>query len=89
LIEGKSFRRNKADFKKVYGIRSALVHGSLSPNDHKVINSVGTACDYSENSIRRALYNWPASKLRDEKFKVDELDQFFRELVVWVKAERG
>lgn len=86
LVEGKSFEQNKATFKKVYGLRSDLAHGSISPNDPTVGNLIGAACDYCEKAIRRALYNWPASKFRDEKLGADELDRFFNKLVDWVKA---
>ena len=89
LREGQSFEQNKSAFKKVYGLRSALVHGSISPNDPKVKELVGDACDFAEHAIRRALYNWPPSKLREESFSNDELDLFYNELIAGTKAGGG
>ena len=88
LIEGRSFEENKSAFKKVYGLRSDLVHGSISPNDAKVALLIGDACDYAENAIRRALYNFPTRLLREEEANATVLNQFFDGLVDWMKAER-
>lgn len=88
LIPNRDFAANKAAFKKVYGVRSDLAHGTISPNDPKVIKFIGDACDYSEAALRRALFNLPASKLRDESFKLSELDHFYNELIEWMKAGR-
>ncbi len=88
LIKDRGFEANKAAFWKVYAVRSDLAHGTISPNDPKVLKFIGDACDYSEAALRRALFNLPASAFRNEGFVVNELDHFFDELIDWMKAGR-
>ncbi len=77
FINGRSFDDNKVAFKKVYDVRSGLAHGRISPSDPRVFDYLSDACDYSEIAIKRALYNWPTEKLRDQLFKLSELDDLF------------
>lgn len=86
LIEGRTFEENKSAFSKVYGIRSDLVHGTMSPNDPKVAKQVIAAGDYAEFAILRALHVWGEEALRSPTFKNAELEKWFVGVVDWVKA---
>lgn len=84
MIAGQNFAENKAAFKRVYGIRSELVHGSISPSSAKVKQSLRLAADFAEFSLLRALHNWPAISAQRAKGEA-ELHGWYEELVVWVR----
>ncbi len=86
LIDGRTFEENKSAFSKVYGIRSDLVHGAMSPNDPKVAKQVIAAGDYAEFAILRALHVWGEEALRSATFKTAGLEQRFVGVVDRVKA---
>ncbi|WP_029625533.1 HEPN domain-containing protein [Sphingomonas sp. PAMC 26605] len=84
LIEGQDFAQNKAAFKRVYGVRSELVHGSISPSSAKVKQSLRLAADFAEYSLLRALHNWPAISAQRAKGEA-ELHRWYEDLVSWVR----
>jgi hypothetical protein len=86
VIEGQDFAENKAAFKRVYGIRSELVHGSISPSSAKVKQSLRLAADFAEYSLLRALHNWPAVSAQRTKGEA-ELHRWYEDLVCWVRNQ--
>jgi len=86
LMSDRTFDENKAAFKKLYNIRSELVHGSISPLDNKVARAVRDANDYCEFSINRALHMWARSAFLDQDLPPTQLERWFNALVEWRKG---
>ncbi|EIZ78254.1 hypothetical protein WSK_3136 [Novosphingobium sp. Rr 2-17] len=86
-IDNMSFYPSKNLFKKIYGIRSDLAHGTMSPNDPKVLSVVGKAGDYAETAILRALYVWGADNFSLSKFTPHKLRDWFNEVIEICKAD--
>lgn len=85
LLNFDSFSENKATFKRIYNIRSRLVHGSISPSDPKIANALAGANDFAENAILRLLINAEETAFSNPNFKNDALDNWFNRLVKSIK----
>lgn len=76
----------KADFKRVYDMRSKLAHGGISPGDPKVPVLLGFAADFAQHAMLRCLHQWT-----EEEFKLAHLSHakaksWFDEVVALVFA---
>lgn len=82
----KGFAELKAEFKRVYNVRSSLVHGSISPSSPKVRESVGAAAAFSEHALKQALHSWHETTLRDTGKDQTRLQKWFEDLITQARA---
>jgi len=85
----RTFEQNKAVFKRIYGIRSELVHGSISPLHPKVAGAVTEANDFCEHAINRALGVWSRDDFLNSELTVDQLDAWFERVLASFGQEIG
>lgn len=83
---GKGFAELKTEFKRVYDVRSGLVHGSISLSSPKVRATLGAAATFSEHALKQALHSWHETALRDTGKDQTRLQKWFEDLMTLARA---
>jgi hypothetical protein len=78
-LENRERWRN--DTKRAYGIRSKLVHGSLSPTSDMVYEGVGLGADIGRSALLSALSLIGADGLRAEGVSNKQLSRWYNGMI--------
>ena len=86
-----SFDEFVEQFKDFYGLRSGLVHGSISPFDPEVEERCELAVQLAGNALCAAFLFFDSQKIIERSPPNDELARIFDQLINWAKdvQERG
>lgn len=76
-------------FSKLYTLRSDLVHGSISPSDPKVVQSVGSAAELAEYVLNGALSEWGEDGLLSERINPQRLRDWYNRAVAIMDGTQG
>ncbi|MDY4385071.1 HEPN domain-containing protein [Pectobacterium aroidearum] len=74
----------KCKIKKVYDVRSRLVHGTLSPKDKDVERSLNVCIEITEMALTNLLYLWGKEGLAKKIVTNEQLDYWFETFSEWV-----
>jgi hypothetical protein len=69
--------RLRQEARRAYGLRSKLVHGSLSPKSDAIYEGVQLGADLGRDAILSTLGAWGETGLRDEKVSMRQLADWF------------
>lgn len=64
LDPAKSFDDLQSEFKRLYDVRSKLVHGEISPLDRRIAAALGSAAQFTEDAMLRCLHLWKEGEFR-------------------------
>ena len=73
-----------SDAKRIYHLRSRLVHGSLSPNDPEIGDEVWLAAHLGEESLANALILLGKDALKAEKVPKRRLAKWYKSIVAHI-----
>lgn len=81
-----TFEAWRAKAQTLYGIRSKLVHGSMSPRSPDVEQGVHLGAELGRATILSAISKFGADGLRLDAFSSNRLGQWFEEIITRVNA---
>jgi hypothetical protein len=84
-----SFTNWQADARKLYSLRSKLVHGSLSPHSAAVLEGVSLGAKIGEAALLHTLLAFGEAGLKDESASRKRLAHWFNSVVSRVLSDRS
>jgi hypothetical protein len=73
--------------KKIYDLRSRLVHGSISPSSPEIESGADVAEKISELALNRIVEALGADGLREASFSTAKFARWFKGYLIWANAE--
>ncbi|PHR98136.1 MAG: hypothetical protein COA80_06040 [Leeuwenhoekiella sp.] len=77
----KSRMEIRGNFLRLYGLRSGLIHGRISPWAPEIVHDLGAAAELAENVMIGALRGWDVNGLTSEEVTLKQLQRWYAYLV--------